>query len=139
MFDIYLAKWKLDRDGEGAARIMTRSGDPIVLERAEGRRSLAGMSRAGADSETCHIAGGRGTDDKIGTTRIWTRAAYAKEQKFFGSFFQKRTCFLPAYAAALCRSRRNWKNSTPSRNRRFIICGLVTISPTIEAIFGARK
>ncbi len=41
--------------------------------------------------------------------------------------------------AALCRSRRNWKNSTPSRNRRFIICGLRTISPTIEAIFGARK
>jgi hypothetical protein len=41
--------------------------------------------------------------------------------------------------AALCRSRRNWKNSTPSRRRRFIICGLRTISPTIEAIFGARN
>ena len=41
--------------------------------------------------------------------------------------------------ATLCRSRRNWKNSTPSRSRRFIICGLRTISPTIEAIFGARK
>ena len=41
--------------------------------------------------------------------------------------------------AARCRSRRNWKNSTPSRRRRFIICGLRTISPTIEAIFGARK
>ena len=41
--------------------------------------------------------------------------------------------------AALCRSRRNWKNSTPSRRRRTIICGLVTISPTMEAIFGARK
>ena len=41
--------------------------------------------------------------------------------------------------AALCRSRRNWKNSTPSRSRRFIICGLRTISPTMEAIFGARK
>jgi hypothetical protein len=27
----------------------------------------------------------------------------------------------------------------PSRSRRFIICGLRTISPTIEAIFGARK
>jgi len=37
------------------------------------------------------------------------------------------------------RSRRNWKNSTPSRNRRFIICGLRTISLTMEAIFGARK
>ena len=41
--------------------------------------------------------------------------------------------------AALLRSRRNWKNSTPSRSRRFIICGLRTISPTMAAIFGARK
>ncbi len=41
--------------------------------------------------------------------------------------------------AALWRSRRNWKNSTPSRSRRFIICGLRAISPTIAAIFGARK
>ena len=45
----------------------------------------------------------------------------------------------PPPHAALCRSRRNWKNSTPSRSRRFIICGLRTISPTMEAIFGARK
>ena len=36
-------------------------------------------------------------------------------------------------------ARRNWKNSTPSRSRRFIICGERTISPTIAAIFGARK
>ncbi len=41
--------------------------------------------------------------------------------------------------AALLRSRRKWKNSTPSRSRRFIICGLRTISPTIAAILGARK
>ena len=41
--------------------------------------------------------------------------------------------------AALLRSRMNWKNSTPSRNRRFIICGLRTISPTMAAILGARK
>ena len=37
------------------------------------------------------------------------------------------------------RSRRNWKNSTPSRSRRFSISGLRAISPTIEAILGARK
>ena len=37
------------------------------------------------------------------------------------------------------RPRRNEKNSTPSRNRRIIICGLRTISAMIEAIFGARK
>ena len=37
------------------------------------------------------------------------------------------------------RSRRKEKNSIPSRSRRIIICGLRTISPMIEAIFGARK
>ena len=41
--------------------------------------------------------------------------------------------------SAISRSRKNLKNSIPSRNRRFIISGLRTISPTIEAIFGARK
>ena len=37
------------------------------------------------------------------------------------------------------RSRRNWKNSIPSRNRRRIISGLRTISPTIDAILLRRK
>jgi hypothetical protein len=41
--------------------------------------------------------------------------------------------------SATSRSRRNLKNSIPSRSRRFIISGLRTISPRIEAIFGARK
>ena len=41
--------------------------------------------------------------------------------------------------AASRRSLRNWKNSTPSRSLRFIICGERTISLTIAAIFGARK
>lgn len=36
-------------------------------------------------------------------------------------------------------ARRNWKNSTPSRSRRFIICGLASISATIDAIFDGRK
>jgi hypothetical protein len=40
--------------------------------------------------------------------------------------------------SATSRSRKNLKNSIPSRRRRFIISGLRTISPTIEAIFGAR-
>jgi hypothetical protein len=43
----------------------------------------------------------------------------------------------PQCASSL--SRRNWKNSTPSRSRRTIISGLRTISPTIEAILPARK
>ena len=36
---------------------------------------------------------------------------------------------------AISRLRKNWKNSTPSRRRRRIICGLFTISATSEAIF----
>jgi hypothetical protein len=47
------------------------------------------------------------------------------------------------YAAAFwddCdRSRRKRKNSTPSRSRRTSICRSRTISPQMEAIFGARK
>lgn len=45
----------------------------------------------------------------------------------------------PSRQWASSRSRRNWKNSTPSRNRRTIISGLRTISPTIDAILPARK
>lgn len=41
--------------------------------------------------------------------------------------------------AVSCRSRRNRKNSTPSRRRRFMTSGLLTISPTIEAILPGRK
>ena len=37
------------------------------------------------------------------------------------------------------RSRKKRKNSNPSRNLRFIISGLRTISPTMAAILGARK
>ena len=37
------------------------------------------------------------------------------------------------------RSRRKWKNSMPSRSRRFIMSGLRIISPTIDAILPERK
>ncbi len=37
--------------------------------------------------------------------------------------------------AASRRARKNWKNSTPSRKRRFIISGLTIISATMDAIF----
>ena len=40
---------------------------------------------------------------------------------------------------AISRLRRNWKNSTPSRSRRRIICGLLIISATSEAILPRRK
>jgi len=35
----------------------------------------------------------------------------------------------------ISRLRKNWKNSTPSRSRRRIICGLFSISATSDAIF----
>ena len=41
--------------------------------------------------------------------------------------------------AVSCRSRKKRKNSTPSRSRRFMTSGLLTISPTIEAILPGRK
>jgi hypothetical protein len=43
------------------------------------------------------------------------------------------------FQSATSRSRKNRKNSIPSRSRRFNISGLRTISPMIEAIFGSRK
>src|ERR1700733_2169877 len=45
----------------------------------------------------------------------------------------------PIQCADSRRSRRNEKNSSPSRRRRRIISGLRTISEAIAAIFGARK
>jgi hypothetical protein len=42
-------------------------------------------------------------------------------------------------SAGSWRSRKNLKNSMPSRSRRRNISGLLSISPAIAAIFGARK
>ena len=41
--------------------------------------------------------------------------------------------------AASRRVRKKRKNSTPSRNRRFIMSGLTIISATMDAIFDGRK
>ena len=45
----------------------------------------------------------------------------------------------PSQAGRSRRARRKWKNSTPSRKRRFIISGLAIISARMEAIFEGRK
>lgn len=42
-------------DGDGAARVLAREGDALLLERVEGKRSLAALSRAGRDDEACRI------------------------------------------------------------------------------------
>ena len=42
-------------DGDGAARVLARHGDALLLERAMGSRSLAAMAAAGQDDEASRI------------------------------------------------------------------------------------
>ncbi|KEQ05307.1 aminoglycoside phosphotransferase family protein [Pseudorhizobium pelagicum] len=42
-------------DGEGAARVLARDETALLLERATGPTSLAGMARSGGDDEACRI------------------------------------------------------------------------------------
>jgi streptomycin 6-kinase len=42
-------------DGDGAARVLARDGDALLLERAEGTASLSEMARTGRDDEACRI------------------------------------------------------------------------------------
>lgn len=42
-------------DGDGAARVLAREGDALLLERAEGEASLAEMAREGRDDEATRI------------------------------------------------------------------------------------
>lgn len=41
--------------GEGAARVLARDGDALLMERATGPASLDGMARSGQDDEACRI------------------------------------------------------------------------------------
>lgn len=42
-------------DGDGAARVLASDGNALLLERAQGTGSLAGMARTGRDEEACRI------------------------------------------------------------------------------------
>jgi streptomycin 6-kinase len=42
-------------NGDGAAKVLARGDDAILLERAEGRRSLTEFARQGRDEEACRI------------------------------------------------------------------------------------
>ncbi|MFI4996315.1 MAG: aminoglycoside phosphotransferase family protein [Hyphomicrobiales bacterium] len=42
-------------NGDGAARVLAGDGDAVLLERAEGRRSLAELARGGGDDEASRI------------------------------------------------------------------------------------
>src|SRR5262245_56759004 len=48
---VLMAWW----DGDGAARVLARGDDALVLERAEGGLSLAEMAHGGRDDEACRI------------------------------------------------------------------------------------
>jgi streptomycin 6-kinase len=48
---VLLAWW----DGEGAARVLEADGDALLIERAEGGRSLTTMARSGQDDEATQI------------------------------------------------------------------------------------
>ena len=115
------------RQAEAAARTITNP-----YQQADALARVAGaLAEAGQYEHAAVIAGqGRWFVHQPGTRR---RCACDAEVE---PVFRLQAC---RSHAARCRSRRNWKNSTPSRSRRFIICGLRTISPTMDAIFGARK
>jgi streptomycin 6-kinase len=42
-------------DGDGAARVLARDDNALLLERAEGTASLAEMARTGRDDEACRV------------------------------------------------------------------------------------
>jgi streptomycin 6-kinase len=48
---VLMAWW----DGEGAARVLAQKGDAILLERAQGKNSLAEFAREGRDDEATRI------------------------------------------------------------------------------------
>jgi len=92
-------------------------------------------------SRTLHGIGGRACSDHQagrGENSISMRPLdrfvdLGREPEIVGGDDQRLQCAISR------RSRRKWKNSTPSRSRRFIICGLAAISATIDAILPERK
>ena len=54
-------------DGDGAARVLAREDDALLLERADGARSLVAMARSGADHEAARII--CGTADRLHSPR----------------------------------------------------------------------
>ncbi len=55
-------------DGDGAARVIAREDDALLMERAEGRGSLAAMSRSNEDVVACRIL--CGAAKQLATSRL---------------------------------------------------------------------
>ena len=95
------------------------------------REAARALDRVGDRRPAHHQA--RSAQNPPGVGKLDGAIDLRRQAEVVGGDDQRLQC------ALCCRSRRNWKNSTPSRSRRFIICGLLTISPTIDAIFERRK
>ena len=122
----------VDEIRDGSAGKCRPSIDEREVQPDTQRRKAAGaLDRIGDGGPAHHQTGG--AQDAAGVRYFDGAIDFGRQAEVVGGDDQRLQC-------ALCRrSRRNWKNSTPSRSRRFIISGLLAISPTIDAIFERRK
>jgi hypothetical protein len=97
-------------------------------KRRQATRQLHSLSRRRrSDHQAC------GSEDAFDMRALNGLVDFVGEAEVVGRDDQIFQC------AVSCRSRKKRKNSTPSRSRRFMTSGLLTISPTIEAILPGRK
>src|SRR5215813_2191861 len=83
------------------------------------------LRRGACNHETCS------GENAVLMRRLYSLVDLTREAEIVGGDDEPLQC------AGSPRWRRKRKNSTPSRKRRFIISGLMIISPTMDAIFGA--
>ena len=117
-----------------------------LLPRLNGQRDLAQLVRGGGIGQTlvaqrpvaiaralivCGWRPRAAPRASVWRLRVYRDAKQPRENNRSGGF--------PLPNQARLRSRRNWKNSTPSRRRRFIMSRSRTISLTIEPILLGRK
>ena len=114
------------------SRITHRRGvdQSEVQTDAKAGRSARELDRVGGRRTADHQAGGG--QDPLAMRELHRRIDLGGLAKVVGGDDE-------AVQDALARSRRNAKNSTPSRKRRAITAGLSAISETISPIFEARK
>jgi streptomycin 6-kinase len=83
-------------DGQGAARVLAREAEAILLERLDGRRSLAAMARDGLDDEAtrvlCAVAAGLHAPrpapppSTLVPLDAWFRALWPAQETHHGAF-----------------------------------------------------
>src|SRR5262249_10855410 len=105
--------------------------DDEMQSHAQRRQAAGTRDRVGCSSTAYHEAGRR--QDALRVRQLDGFVDLRRCAEIVRRDDQRFQC------AASRRSRRKWKNSIPSRSRRFIISGLFAISPTMEAILLLRK